>query len=89
MAEFSQRQLIGAGPARDPTYLVLPADLPEGIRVLAQEITAGLESPYEKAKAFERHLRDEYSYRLPPGGEGQSLPPDGTRPRGLVPVGTP
>ena len=80
MAEFSQRQLIGAGPARDPTYLVLPADLPEGIRVLAQEITAGLESPYEKAKAIERHLRDEYSYRLPPGGEGQSLPPEGRDP---------
>jgi transglutaminase-like putative cysteine protease len=45
-------------------YLRLPKDLPPRIHRLAGEITAGIENPYDKAKAIERYLRTNYPYDL-------------------------
>ena len=41
-----------------PRYLQLPEELPERIRELADQITVGRETPYAKAIAIERYLRD-------------------------------
>ncbi|HSJ55482.1 MAG TPA: transglutaminase domain-containing protein, partial [Anaerolineae bacterium] len=40
-----------------PRYLQLPDSLPERVRLLAAEITAGQETAYDKAKAIESYLR--------------------------------
>ncbi len=40
-----------------PRYLQLPASMPERIVDLAEEVTAGSETPYEKAQAIEAYLR--------------------------------
>ncbi|MFN2227911.1 MAG: DUF4129 domain-containing transglutaminase family protein [Anaerolineae bacterium] len=40
-----------------PRYLDLPDSLPERVHLLAEQITAGLETPYDKAKAIETYLR--------------------------------
>jgi transglutaminase-like putative cysteine protease len=40
-----------------PRYLQLPDSLPERVRTLAQRITDGQETPYDKAKAIESYLR--------------------------------
>jgi hypothetical protein len=41
-----------------PRYLQLPDSLPERVRLLAEQITAGQENPYDKARAIETFLRD-------------------------------
>jgi len=41
-----------------PRYLQLPDSLPERVVLLAEEVTAGSETPYEKAQAVEAYLRD-------------------------------
>jgi transglutaminase-like putative cysteine protease len=41
-----------------PRYLELPDSLPERVPLLAEEITAGLETPHEKALAIESYLRE-------------------------------
>ena len=47
-------------------YLSLPASVPPRVRDLATEITSGLGTPYEKAKALEAYLRQyEYSLNVP------------------------
>lgn len=43
-------------------YLQLPDDLPVRISALAAEITAGLETPFEKAQAVTKYLRDNIKY---------------------------
>ena len=43
-------------------YLQLPDDLPPGIAELAQAVTAGAASPYEKAEVITRYLRDTITY---------------------------
>jgi hypothetical protein len=40
-----------------PRYLQVPDSLPERVRTLAQEVTAGQENAYDKAKAIETYLR--------------------------------
>ena len=45
-------------------YTQLPEDLPQRVRTLGAELTAGAPSPYEKAKAVESYLRDRYPYEL-------------------------
>jgi hypothetical protein len=45
-------------------YLQLPSQLPERVRALAAEVTAGAETPYEKASAIESYLRENYPYTL-------------------------
>ena len=45
-------------------YLKLPRELPQRVHDLAQEITAGIDNPYDKAKAIEIYLRTTYPYDL-------------------------
>jgi transglutaminase-like putative cysteine protease len=40
-----------------PRYLQLPDSLPQRVVSLAQEITEGIDNPYDQAKAIERYLR--------------------------------
>ncbi len=44
-------------------YLQLPADFPEEIRTLAEEITAEFDTPYEKAEAITNYLRQNIEYK--------------------------
>jgi transglutaminase-like putative cysteine protease len=53
-------------------YLQLPRGLPERIRQLADEVTGGMDHPYDKAKAIESYLRTNYPYDL----EVPAPPPD-------------
>lgn len=54
-------------------YLQLPGSLPARVRQLAQEITAGAESNYEKAKRIEQFLQQTYPYTNRPNlAKGQS-----------------
>ncbi|XOK60462.1 transglutaminase domain-containing protein [Paenibacillus elgii] len=56
----------GNGYAEDVRnrYLQLPASLPERVRRLAEQLTTGLQTPYAKAEAIERYLREHYPYSL-------------------------
>ena len=45
-------------------YTQLPDDLPQRVRNLAAQITAGAPTPYDKAKAIESHLKNTYAYNL-------------------------
>lgn len=45
-------------------YLQLPDHLPGAIRTLAEQITTGLESQYDKVSAIDQYLRANYSYSL-------------------------
>jgi transglutaminase-like putative cysteine protease len=38
-------------------YFQLPEELPQRVRELANELTAGIDNPYDKAKAIEEYLR--------------------------------
>lgn len=53
-------------------YLQLPDTLPDRVRQLAQTITAGQETPYDKAVAIEQYLRENFTYNqqisAPPAG---------------------
>lgn len=53
-------------------YLSLPDTLPDSVSSLAAEITAGLDSPYEKAVAIETWLAANCDYTLSP-----QVPPEG------------
>jgi hypothetical protein len=55
----SLREAEGAYPNWvTPRYLQLPDTLPERVRLLAQEISQGQNTAYDKAAAIERYLRD-------------------------------
>ena len=45
-------------------YTQLPTDFPQRIGVLARAVTAGAETPYDKAKAVEEHLKNNFQYNL-------------------------
>ena len=47
-------------------YMQLPPSLPDPVRLLAREITAGAETPYDKAVALEQYLRWNITYDLAP-----------------------
>ncbi|MEK6620089.1 MAG: transglutaminase domain-containing protein, partial [Chloroflexota bacterium] len=53
-------------------FLQVPSSLPERVRVLARQITAGRDNAYDKAEAIESFLRTNYRYaatvRAPPPG---------------------
>ncbi|MEK7284345.1 MAG: transglutaminaseTgpA domain-containing protein, partial [Chloroflexota bacterium] len=53
-------------------FLQVPSSLPERVRVLARQITAGRDDPFDKAEAIESFLRTNYRYsatvRAPPPG---------------------
>ncbi len=78
--EYPESALAGAEAVVDPTYYQLPDNLPQRVRDLASEITEGLDSPYEKAKAIEQHLKSEYSYSVTHPSQQPELPPGGRDP---------
>jgi transglutaminase-like putative cysteine protease len=45
-------------------YLQLPATLPARVRQLAEEVTAGAETPYRQAEKIQDYLRLNYEYKL-------------------------
>ena len=45
-------------------YTELPPDLPERVAVLARNVTAGAATPYDRAKAIEQYLKNNYAYNL-------------------------
>lgn len=45
-------------------YLQLPADLPARVKKKARAVTALADNPYDKAKAIERYLAENYPYEL-------------------------
>lgn len=49
----------------------LAGDIPERVKLLAKEITKGQNNNYDKAKAVEKYLRQNYQYTLTP----KKLPP--------------
>jgi len=57
------------------TYLQLPDNLPVRVRGLANRITAGATTPYDKAVRLQTYLRLTYPYRLdvPPPPRGQDV----------------
>lgn len=52
-------------------YTVLPEMLPAGVKELTEEITAQLETPFEKAHAIERWIAENCTYTLTP-----DMPPE-------------
>jgi transglutaminase-like putative cysteine protease len=61
LTEADEESLMQAGTSYPdwvvPRYLQLPDALPNRVRSLAEQLTDGFESPYEKARAVERYLR--------------------------------
>lgn len=76
---FSSRQLQNAKASTDPVFVQLPDTVTSRVRELAQEITAGRDSPYSRAKAIEKYLRNSYTYAF-------SEPGDPPLPAGQDPV---
>lgn len=56
-----ERWRSGEEPAKTPDV-----EVPERIRALAEQITAGRTSDYDKARAIEQYLRTNYRYTLTP-----------------------
>ncbi|HEV3472354.1 MAG TPA: DUF3488 and transglutaminase-like domain-containing protein [Actinomycetota bacterium] len=54
-------------------YLQLPDDLPDRVRQLARDITEGAETDYDRVKAIEDYMRENYEYSIfspvPPTGD--------------------
>ena len=48
------------------TYLQLPVSLPDRVRLLAEEITAEADNPYDRAVALEQYVRQNLTYDLNP-----------------------
>ncbi len=67
----SINQLKEAPPQRREEYMALPPDLPQRVRDLAQSLTAGATTDYDKATAIERYIRT-FRYDL-----NVSAPPPG------------
>ena len=61
LTEVDQNSLREAGTDYPrtvaPRYLQLPDSLPERVRLLAEQLTEGIDTPYDKAKAIESALR--------------------------------
>ena len=76
LPNYTVQQLQAAGEAYPgwvrERYLQLSSGIPARVLQLAADITAGKQTPYEKADAIERYLRQNYIYSLdvptpPPG----------------------
>ena len=50
--------------APNPAYYALPKSLPSEVRDLAQQITAGSPTPYDKALAIKNYFRANFKYSL-------------------------
>ena len=79
VVSYSDAQYSATIPSSDPTYTQLPAGLPDRIRRLALDVTEGHTTPYAKAKALERHLKAQYTYRFA-SSTGAGQPPPGHDP---------
>lgn len=75
---YTRQEYLNAAPASDPTYLQLPPDLPQRVRLLAEEITRGHTSAYARATAIADYLRSTYPYRF--ADSVNDFPPDGRDP---------
>jgi transglutaminase-like putative cysteine protease len=60
--QFDQSTLKNAVVAKDEKYLQLPSQITERTHQLAQDITAGITSPYQKAQNIQDYLKENYSY---------------------------
>jgi len=62
--EFDERELASASVSSDPKYLDVPQELLPLLKPLAEEIvkTYRAKTPFEKLKAIEAFLRDNYVY---------------------------
>lgn len=78
VVSYSREEYSRASAASDPTYLQLPPTLPDRVRELAERVTAGHRSPYDKAVALETYLRTTYPYRF--ADSLDDLPPPGRDP---------
>ena len=76
ISEATSTELEGAGTdypaAIREAYLQLPEDVPQRVRNLADRITLGSRSAYDKAERIQLYLRSTYEYRLE-----QYQPPEG------------
>ena len=61
---YSESQLERARASTLYQHTVLPKGVPARVQSLAQRITTGHASPYQRAKAIEQYLRQNYTYRL-------------------------
>jgi transglutaminase-like putative cysteine protease len=78
LAAPSQAELASAGYDYPQwiaeRYLALPPDLPPRLKEMAQEITAGKVTPYERAQAIEAYLRSiPYTLDLPAPPPGRDV----------------
>ena len=77
MPAFSSGQLNTAADSSQYEHTSAISEMPERIRLLAEEITEGHAAPYAKAVAIEKHLKANYTYRfadpltggIPPGSD--------------------
>jgi len=60
--EFDESTLIDAELLQDHQYTGVPTQMLEGLRSLALTVTRGAATPYEKLRALESYLRDNYVY---------------------------
>jgi len=60
--EFDGSTLISADVIEDPQYYQLPDNVTDRTIQLAESITEGIDSKYEKAEAIEQYLKEEYIY---------------------------
>lgn len=75
---YSPEEYSRATAAMDPTYRQLPPDLPNRVRELAERVTAGHISPYDKARALANYLQTTYPYRY--ADSSDDYPPPGRDP---------
>ena len=71
---FSSQQLEKAVVSSDPAFTQLPPTVTPRVRQLAEEITLGHRTPYQKAKAIEKYLRTNYTYAF--SGPDDASPSD-------------
>ena len=71
--QFDNATLDNAKIAQDDNYLQLPGGTTDRTRQLAQDITAGIESPYQQAQAIQDYLKNNYTYDFDfkPAPDGQ------------------
>lgn len=69
--KLRQAKAANLRPNEAKLYTALSPDIPERVKALAQEITKGQNNAYDKSKAIESYLRQNYKYTLKP----PKLPP--------------
>ena len=75
VAVYSDSQLDRAAVSSSYPHATLSESVPGRVRELAVRVTAGQQTPYQKARAIEQYLRANYTYRLADPLTG-GVPPD-------------